>query len=258
VDLRLDLDLAADLKSSSQAAKAFTEDWVSREAFCLSCGRDRLRQTPPNTEAMDFRCEECDEPYELKASRRPFHDRVLNGEYSTLVRALASRDNPNLMLLNYDLSKMEVTDFRAIPRYAFSRMNIIPRRPLGPNARRAGWQGCNIDLAGLPPAAIVGVVLGGVVRSPKSVVQDWHRFDFIDRARGQNRHWLPDVLACLRRIQEERFTLETVYGFASELRLLHPRNLNIEPKIRQQLQILVAQGVIERESPGVYRKTSRF
>jgi type II restriction enzyme len=258
VDLRLDSTLAVNLKSASQAAKTLSEDWVSREAFCLRCGREGLRQTPPSTEALDFRCESCREPYELKASRRPFGDRILDGEYSTLVRALASSDNPNLMLLNYNRLKMEVTDFRAVPRYALSRMSVIPRKPLGPRARRAGWQGCNIDLSGLPPAAIVDVVVGGVSRSPKTVIEEWHRLDFIERARGPNRHWLPDVLSCLRRIQADIFYLEAVYEFANELRLLHPRNLNIEPKIRQQLQILVTQGIVERVSPGVYRKTSRF
>ena len=256
--IRLDSALAADYRSGSQAARVLTEDWVSREAYCFNCGHDQLDQTPPNTKALDFRCHDCREPYELKSSRHPFHNRVLDGEYSTLVRALASGENPNLMLLNYDLPRMEVTEFRAIPRFALSRMCVVPRKPLSRGARRRGWQGCNIDLGSLPPAAIVRVVVGGVARPSESVIEDWHRFEFIDRARGSNRQWLPDILSCLRRIQGEEFRLGTIYEYAKELCLLHPKNINIEPKIRQQLQILVAQGVLTRVRPGIYRKTSRF
>lgn len=258
MDLHLDPNLGVGLKSPAQIAKALTEGWVARSAYCLSCGREELEQTPANTRALDFRCAECREPYELKASRHAFGSRVLNGEYETLVRALASCENPNLLLLNYDLPSMTVTALKAVPRYALSRLTIVPRKPLGPNARRHGWQGCNIDLTGLPPAAIVSVVVGGIERPLPNVLDEWHRFQFIDKARGPNRQWLPDVLAILRRIRRDEFELRNVYEFEVELRGLHPKNVNIQPKIRQQLQILVAHGMIERVRPGVYRKTARF
>ena len=245
-------------KSPAQLAKALTEDWVSREAYCLSCGENSLGQTPENTKALDFRCNSCSEPYELKASKRPFGRRVLDGEYATFRQAITSLNNPNLLLLNYDLSSMLVREFRGIPRYALSRLRVIPRKPLGLTARRAGWQGCSIDLEGLPRAALVSIVESGRARPVRVVMSDWRQLDFIERSHASGREWLPDILSCLRRIEPEEFSLREVYDFAPELRALHRKNQNVEPKIRQQLQILVAQGLLERVQPGRYRKTERF
>jgi type II restriction enzyme len=258
VDLALDPSTSLPYHSPTQTAKALTEHWVAREGYCLRCGDGSLDPTPENTRALDFRCAECDEPYELKASRRPFRRRVLDGEYGTFRRAIASLDNPNLLLLNYDLAALTVTDLWAIPRYALSRLAVIPRKPLGPSARRAGWQGCSIDLSSLPRAALVRVVCSGEPRPPGAVLEDWAGLEFIERTRGTNREWLPDVLSCIRRIPTEEFDLPAAYAFERELRLLHPRNKNVEPKMRQQLQILVAQGVLARTRPGRYRKTARI
>ena len=196
--------------------------------------------------------------YELKASKRPFHRRVLDGEYRTFVNAIASHDNPNLLLLNYDRPRMVVTGLHAIPRYALSRLIVIPRKPLGPFARRAGWQGCNIDLTGLPPSALIPIVISGNARARLDVLSDWQQFDFVRNADKSSRDWLPDILSCLGRINSEEFALGEVYGFEPELHGLHPGNVNIQPKIRQQLQILVRQGLLVRVRPGLYRKTVRF
>jgi type II restriction enzyme len=258
VDLQLDARLSFGYRSPSQLARVLTQDWVRREAYCLSCGESGLDRVPENTRALDFRCSECREPYELKASRRPFLSRILDGEYGTFVRALASHENPNLLLLNYDYPRLAVTDFQAIPRHTLSRLSVIPRRPLGQNARRAGWQGCNIDLKGLPQSALVRIVVDGAAREQSNVLNDWHRFEFIAKGSRSSRDWLPDVLNVLRRLESEEFKLSEVYEFASELRILHPRNSHVEPKIRQQLQLMITQGLIERVRPGHYRKTKRF
>jgi type II restriction enzyme len=258
VDLHLDPSMGLDYKSPAQLAKALTENWVSREAYCLSCGESSLAHTPENTKALDFRCDSCREPYELKASKRPFGHRVLDGEYETFRHAIASLNNPNLLLLNYDLALMSVRDFRAIPRYALSRLSVIPRTPLGPTARRAGWRGCSIDLEGLPPAALVPIVVDGNPRPIRAVMSDWRQLEFIEKSTASGREWLPDILSCLRRIGSAEFALREVYRFTPELKALHQRNQNIEPKIRQQLQILVAQGILERIRPGRYKKTERF
>jgi type II restriction enzyme len=258
VDLSLDPAQSGRYHSHSQISKTLSETWVGREAYCLNCGSGSLGHTPENTKALDFRCSDCREPYELKASRRPFGNRVLDGAYRTFVEAISSHDNPNLLLLNYDLQNLTVSGFRAISRHALSRLSIIPRRPLGPTARRAGWQGCSIDLTGLPPAALVSIVESGVPRDRKLVLSEWNSLSFIARGSATSRDWLPDIMSCIKRIDSEDFSLAEVYSFDRELGLMHPKNLNVRPKIRQQLQILVAQGLLERTRPGLYRKTTRF
>jgi len=258
VDLRLDQSLGEGYRSSAQLARVLTQGWVAREAYCLKCGADNLDPTPQDTRTLDFCCARCDEPYELKSSKQPFRHRVLNGEYSTFMRAIESHDNPNLLLLNYNLARATVTDFLGIPRHTLSRLTIVPRRPLGPNARRAGWQGCTIDLSGLPRTALVPIVASGHPRTRSVVLRDWRQFDFIGEAGQLGRDWLPDMISCVSRIESEDFDLSTAYRFESELRLLHPRNYNVRPKIRQQLQILVGHGLITRVGPGLCRRTSRL
>jgi type II restriction enzyme len=258
VDLRLDRSLAEPYRSGAQRARVLTQGWVAREGYCLACGSEPLRPTAPNSPALDFRCARCREPYELKSAARPFGRRIVDGEYRTFLNAIRSHDNPNLLLLTYAAERAEVTTFSAVPRQAVSRMTVVPRRPLGPTARRAGWQGCSIDLAGLGPKLRVPIVADGAERPRPDVLVDWHRFDFLAAPKHGARDWLPDILACLRRIPGETFTLAEIYAFEPELRLLHPKNVHIPPKIRQQLQILVRHGFLERLAPGRYRKSERF
>ena len=68
---------------------------------------------------------------------------------------------------------------------------------------------------------------------------------------------MTDVLACLDGLAlrpGSRFTNGDVYACEDRLKELHPKNNNLRPKIRQQLQVLAAGGVVERISPGIYRR----
>ena len=66
--------------------------------------------------------------------------------------------------------------------------------------------------------------------------------------------WKKDVFKCLLEIEDDLFSLEQVYRFSGKLQKLHPQNLNVEPKIRQQLQYLRDLGLIEFVKPGIYKK----
>ena len=49
------------------------------------------------------------------------------------------------MLVQYDKDKHKVVDIKVIEAKNIKAENVIPRKPLGPNARRAGWQGCYLE-----------------------------------------------------------------------------------------------------------------
>ena len=68
------------------------------------------------------------------------------------------------------------------------------------------------------------------------------------------RGWLMDVLNCINMITTPIFTLNDIYVFESILKCKHPRNNNIKPKIRQQLQLLRDKGFIEFLGQGRYKK----
>ena len=65
--------------------------------------------------------------------------------------------------------------------------------------------------------------------------------------------WLNDVLTCVRELDKPTFTLEETYSFDTGLQKLHPTNHNVRPKIRQQLQVLRDNGILEFVGPGKYR-----
>jgi type II restriction enzyme len=66
------------------------------------------------------------------------------------------------------------------------------------------------------------------------------------------RGWTLDVLSVIRRLGKQDFSLQEVYGFESELKAQHPRNENVRPKIRQQLQVLRDLGMIKFAGDGRY------
>lgn len=70
----------------------------------------------------------------------------------------------------------------------------------------------------------------------------------------EKRGWTLDVLKVVRSLEKKEFSLGEVYAHAEELGKRHPSNRNIEPKIRQQLQVLRDDlGLIEFLTPGHYR-----
>ena len=57
----------------------------------------------------------------------------------------------------------------------------------------------------------------------------------------------------MRGLGKREFSLGEVYAHAEALARLHPQNKNVEPKIRQQLQILRDMGFLEFLGRGRYR-----
>jgi Dam-replacing family len=89
--------------SGSQKAKAWTEAWVGAWAYCPHCGNAKISSFPNNSPLADFFCTSCDEEFELKSQKGKFGAKVLDGEFKTKCERLAASNNPNLLLLNYDL-----------------------------------------------------------------------------------------------------------------------------------------------------------
>lgn len=65
--------------SGSQRARAWTETWVSDQAFCPSCGHVSLMQFTANRPVADFYCARCSEEYELKSQKAEFGKKVVDG-----------------------------------------------------------------------------------------------------------------------------------------------------------------------------------
>lgn len=244
---------AARFVSASQTARVDTEDWAESNMFCPNCGCPSLAHFPANRPVADFYCVECSDQYELKSQSSIFGRKVADGAYDTKIERLRSDTSPNLILLQYSREQRRVENLTVVPRYFFTPQVIEKRPPLQSTARRAGWVGSNILLHRIPLSGQISVIRSGLVRDRKEVLADWNRLRFIETRRGEARGWLLEVMRCVQKIEQPDFTLADVYNFEHELSAIFPRNNNVRPKIRQQLQVLRDGGYLEFLGNGRYR-----
>jgi type II restriction enzyme len=243
--------------SGSQSARAWTEAWVSTRAYCPHCGNTKMSQFPNNSPLADFLCESCNEELELKSQKGKFGAKAADGAYKTKCERLAASNNPNLLLMNYDLKTLAVVNLLIVPKHFFVRDIIEERKPLAATARRAGWIGSNILLSRVPESGKIHIVQNGIVRPKEAVLHEWQKMLFLRSESPKTRGWLLDVIKCVESLGKREFTLDEVYAFERQLGDLYPGNQNVKPKIRQQLQYLRDRGFIDFVSRGNYRLRSK-
>lgn len=245
---------AAVFKGPTQNARVLTEGWVAAHMFCPACGAERLRPLPNNSPVGDFVCDDCAEEFELKAKRGALGRSIPDGAYGAMTARLAARNNPSLFAMSYDHSRAAVTDLIVVPRHFFTPDIIQARKPLGPNARRAGWQGCNILIGQVPQSGRIPLVTGGAVMDKGEVLARWRSTLFLKDASLNARGWLLAVMKAVEVVGKAEFTLDEVYAHEGRLAALYPGNNNVRPKIRQQLQVLRDRGWLTFNGRGAYRR----
>ena len=169
---------------------------------------------------------------------------------------LAAANNPSLFVMGYDRAAHRVSELIVVPRHFFTEAIIRPRPPLGPNARRAGWQGCTIRLKDVPAAGRIPLIRHGAPRPQAEVRAAWSATLFLRETRPEARGWLLAVMGAVEAIGRPEFTLAEVYAHEVRLAALYPGNRNVRPKIRQQLQVLRDRGWLAfGDKRGTYRRT---
>ncbi|MEO0893162.1 MAG: DpnI domain-containing protein [Pseudomonadota bacterium] len=239
--------------SASQTARVETEEWAARHMFCPNCGNPNLTSFEANRPVADFFCDGCGNEFELKSQSRAFGRKVADGAYYTKMERLAEDKSPNLILLQYDRGLREVVNLKVVPSFFFVASAIERRRPLGPNARRAGWIGSNIRLDKIPLVGQIPVISDRFIRTKSTVLEEWSDLKYVDKKFGEARGWLISVMKCVEDLGPEEFSLAEVYAFEKELAALFPNNNNVRPKIRQQLQVLRDNGFLQFTSRGRYK-----
>jgi type II restriction enzyme len=241
----------APFESATQNARVWTEHWVHNWLFCPNCG-EKVTKYERNRPVADFFCGACAEEYELKSQKTRFGAKVVDGAFGTMCERLEADNNPNLILMKYDRAALAVTDLFVVPKQFFVRDIIEERKPLGPQARRAGWVGCNILLNQIPETGKVFVVKDRQVLPRDHVLAQWQNTLFLRDTRPDARGWLIDVMKCVEFIGRRKFTLEDVYAYEGRLHAIYPNNNNVRPKIRQQIQVLRDRGFLTFEGRGRY------
>ena len=106
----------------------------------------------------------------------------------------------------------------------------------------------------MPDAGKIFIVRDAVIQERHGVLEQWRKTAFLREESSGSRSWLLNVLKCVEDIGAKEFNLAQVYEFESRLSGLYPMNQHVRQKIRQQLQVLRDQGVLEFLGRGNYRK----
>ncbi len=252
--LQFNTSLIEGYKSASQIARVLTEDWLSHNMYCPICGELTIRHAEPNAPVKDYVCDNCKSQYELKSKKTAsdrFQSTVADGVYRTMIERITSLDNPSFFFMHYN--RYEVNNLVIVPKCFFTPDIIEKRKPLSDNARRAGWEGCNILLQKIPAVAKIPIIFNGEIVPASNVVSQYKKIFNLQIRSMESRGWLIDTLHIVERM-EDTFSLKQMYEFCDELKIKHPNNNNVRDKIRQQLQFLRDNGIIEFKGKGIYKK----
>ena len=258
MNLALNPSVATGYKSPAQKARVITEHWATANLFCLACTSDYLEPLRPNAVVTDYLCPSCTARYQLKSTARSFGGSVTNSAYQPKMDAIQNGQAPHYAFLRYSPQRWIVTDLFMVPGYFFTPAVIEERPPLRATARRAGWIGSNILLRTLPADARVLLISGERALPQEEVRNAWSQFAFLGVAETAKGGWGADTLMCVREMQRttgsNEFSLQDFYrAVEGRLAALHPENRNVQAKIRQQLQVLRDNGVLQFLSGGRYR-----
>ena len=232
MDLRLDLTTAEGYRSGSQIARKISEDWATRNLFCLLVLLTTSTLPEPTRPCGTTLVQPVGRSISSKARVSDSDGRSAISAYDIKMQAIADGQAPHYAFLQYSKLTSRVTDLFVVPGHFLSPAVIEQRAPLKDTAMRHGWVGSNILIGKLPTEARVLVVEAGVCREPSDVRDEWGRYRFLAGKRGG---WAADVLSCVRVLQQEtgtnEFTLQAFYQrFETELAARHLDNRNVRPK----------------------------
>lgn len=252
LELQCDLSHGEAYRSNAQIVRVVTENWFETQMYCLACSSNTLTRAPNNCPGIDFTCPTCAARFQLKSRKPSLSNRIVDAGYDAMIRAIRSDNAPNLALLQYSRS-WSVVSLTVVPSFFFTESAIEKRKPLSASARRANWVGCNILLDRIPVDGRIAVVTDGIPVNPSLVRGRYGQALPLRELDVSMRGWTLDVLSALRAIGKREVALSDLYAFEDSLQKSHPKNSNVRPKIRQQLQVLRDLGFIAFEGRGRYR-----
>lgn len=256
MNLKFNKKLATDYNSTTQKVRVMSEAWVLENAYCPVSG-EKLDNYKNNQPVADFYCKSDNEDFELKAKKKSFGNKLVDGSYEKMIERLTSYQNPNLFLLTYQPKNYVVKNFFLVPKHFFIPRIIEKRNPLADTARRAGWVGCNILLTEIPRSGFISYVQEGIVQSKEKVLKEWRKTLFLrDESDTDLKGWLLEIMKCIDTLNKKEFTLQELYKFKEQLSVKYPKNKHIKAKIRQQLQFLRDRGYLKFVERGVYQLTN--
>lgn len=240
-------------KSNSQKARIFTETFVEKNFYCPYCGSN-LISCKNNDKVRDFNCSSslCNANYELKSKQgKSLGKTIVDGAYHSMIERINNNSNPNFYFMNYDKNSFDVINFCAVPNYFFIPTMIIPRKKGIPN--RPNYIMCNINISSIPNFGKIFYVKNKEIISKDKVLDNWNKTLFLKETNNlKSKSLLIDIMQCIEDINKKKFTLQDLYIYENYLKIKHPKNNNIQAKIRQQLQYLRNKNYLKFTNRGNY------
>ncbi len=254
MNLQLPTQHGEGYKSASQLARRITEPWGADHLYCCACTGNQLSAEKTNAQVSDFLCPDCAERYQLKSHSKKLGSGILGSNYQKMLDAVLGNRTPNFFLLHYQLPEWMVRNLLLIPRFAISPSVITKRKPLSAAARRSEWTGYVLNVRLIPDSAKIPLIIEGVETSRHVVREQYARIAKIEGLKPEQRGWTLDVLRCVESLTNAVFTNDEIYAFEPDLARLYPENRHIQPKIRQQLQVLRDRGLLKSIKPGTWQR----
>lgn len=248
--------MAEGYKSKAQRSRVITEAWAGQNLYCLNCETDAIEAHRPSQKVEDYLCPSCDRRTQLKAKRGGHGGKVANSAYEPKMEAIHANQAPDYAFLGFDPDEWLVTNLVVVPGHFITPTVIERRAPLSDDARRSGWVGSNILLDRIPVAGRITLVDHGSIVPRRKAREQFEQTVFLAEEEAEARGWTSAVMDCIDELgldPGERFELEDVYAFEDRLGEMYPDNQHVRAKIRQQLQVLRDEGLIEFLGDGEYQ-----
>ena len=127
------------------------EKFVIRKMNCLKCKRTgTLKLLPRNFKCADIICDFCGHTSQVKTFRKDgegLPNQILGAAWGPLEQRINAGIYHALWIVRMNQRNEKCCEIWLVTSEAQSPEMFIIRKPLAPNARRAGWQGYNIDVA---------------------------------------------------------------------------------------------------------------
>jgi hypothetical protein len=153
--VRLDFREASHYASRSQIARVAVEAWAATNVACWRCNSPLLL-VPANTRLLDATCRTSSHEVQIKAVSGLAADTLLAAAHGPMKERLSGGHLPDYLIVSYDLLRAVVVLAEYLDGTAINQERLRAREPLSSTARRAGWVGSTIDIAGLERHVAVG------------------------------------------------------------------------------------------------------
>lgn len=134
--------------SNSKIVGEAVEDCVIT-MLCPICNNKELIKYNMNEKSKDVMCKGCNCQIQIKAKKQIKKEetslKLLGAEYKTTCSSI-KENNVHYLVILYSVTNdiYTINDIYFINSEDINETCIIPRKPLSPTAKRAGWQGCTL------------------------------------------------------------------------------------------------------------------